>query len=101
MMFKKIFCLIVALVFVSSISVCVFSQETAGGKTVKLVFTSWRTEDIERMNRINAVFTKKNPNIIINFQPIKDTEYDTQLTSSLETGVGADIIYLRSYDPGK
>ena len=101
MMFKKLFCLIVALVFVSSISVCVFSQEIAGGKTVKLVFTSWRTEDIERMNRINAVFTKKNPNIIINFQPIKDTEYDTQLTSSLEAGVGADIIYLRSYDPGE
>jgi raffinose/stachyose/melibiose transport system substrate-binding protein len=101
MMFKKLFCLVVALVFVSSISICVFGQEAAGEKTVELVFTSWRTEDIERMNRINDVFTKENPKIIINFQPIKDTEYDTQLTSSLEAGVGADIIFLRSYDPGE
>jgi raffinose/stachyose/melibiose transport system substrate-binding protein len=72
---------------------------TADGK-VKLVFTSWRTEDIERMNRINEAFTKENPNIEIDFQPVKDTEYDSQLKQSLAAGVGADIIFLRSYDSG-
>ena len=71
------------------------------GEQVKIKLTSWRTEDIERMNRINAVFMEENPDIIVDFQPIKDTEYDAQLTSSLETGVGADIIWLRSFDPGE
>ncbi|MDF1567256.1 MAG: extracellular solute-binding protein [Spirochaetaceae bacterium] len=74
--------------------------EAASGKT-KLVFTSWRTEDIERMNRINKVFMEANPDIIVDFQPIKDTEYDAQLKSSLETGVAADIVFLRSYDSGR
>ena len=66
----------------------------------KIVFTSWRTEDIESMNRINAVFMEANPDIMVDFQPIKNTEYDAQLMSSLETGVAADIMYLRSYDSG-
>ena len=45
-------------------------------------------------------FTKANPNIEIDFQPVKDTEYDAQLKQSLAAGVGADIIFLRSYDSG-
>lgn len=73
----------------------------AEGQATKLVFTSWRTEDIERMNRINKVFMDANPDIIVDFQPIKDTEYDAQLKSSLETGVAADILFLRSYDSGR
>jgi len=108
MMFKKLFCLIVALVFVSSISVCVFSQEKevefeeiAGGEPVTLVFASWRTEDIDLMNKINSAFTKKYPNVTIDFQPIKNTEYDAQLSFSLETGVGPDVMYLRSFDNGE
>ncbi len=76
-------------------------EEVVEEEVVTITLTSWRTEDIERMNRINAVFMEENPNIIADFQPIKDTEYDAQLTSSLETGVGADIIWLRSYDPGE
>ena len=107
-MFKKLFCLIVALVFVSSISVCVFSQEKgveleeiAGGEPVTLVFASWRTEDIDLMKKINSAFTKKYPNVTIDFQPIKNTEYDAQLSFSLETGVGPDVMYLRSFDNGE
>ncbi len=52
------------------------------------------------MNRINDEFTKANPNIEIDFQPVKDTEYDAQLKNSLAAGDGADIIFLRSYDSG-
>ncbi len=74
--------------------------DDGAGDKVKLVFTSWRTEDIERMNRINEAFTKEYPNIVIDFQPVKDTEYDAQLKQSLAAGVGADIIFLRSYDSG-
>ena len=73
----------------------------AASEPTKIVYTSWRTEDIERMNRINKVFMDENPDIVVDFQPIKDTEYDAQLKSSLETGVAADIMYLRSYDSGR
>ncbi|WP_028973090.1 ABC transporter substrate-binding protein [Spirochaeta cellobiosiphila] len=75
-------------------------QKENSSNKVKLVFTSWRTEDIDRMNRINKTFTKQHPNIEIDFQPIKDTEYDAQLKQSLAAGTGADIIFLRSYDSG-
>jgi len=68
---------------------------------VELVFTSWRTEDLERMNKINKVFMDKYPNIEVIFQPISVIEYDAQLRSGLETGTGADIIHLVSYDTGK
>ncbi len=97
---------IIALVLLSVISVSVFASSnnednaTKKDSKVKLVFTSWRTEDIDRMDRINEVFTKKYPNIEIDFQPVKDTEYDAQLKQTLAAGVGADIIFLRSYDSG-
>jgi len=67
---------------------------------VKLVVSSWRTEDIERMGRINDAFSKEYPNIEIDFQPVKDTEYDSQIKQTLAAGVGSDIIFLRSYDSG-
>jgi len=75
--------------------------QTAGGQKVVLRYTSLRTEDVERENRINAEFTKKYPGIQIKFEPIKNSEYDTALKTSLETGVGADIVILRSYDGGR
>jgi len=86
-----------------------FSFFSCGGKNtggdkkdqVTLVFTSWRTEDIERMDRVNDVFTKAHPNIKIDFQPINDSEYDAQMMAALETGTGADIIFLRSYSSGR
>ncbi len=96
---------IIALVLLTVISVSVFANKNGevaseAGDKVKLVFTSWRTEDIDRMERINEVFMNQHPNIEIDFQPIKDTEYDAQLRQSLAAGVGADIIFLRSYDSG-
>lgn len=96
---KSLLWLLIMLLTVSMVAtVATFSL---AGEQVTIKLTSWRTEDIERMNKINAVFMEKNPNIIVEFQPIKDTEYDAQMISSLQTGVGADIIWLRSYDPGE
>jgi raffinose/stachyose/melibiose transport system substrate-binding protein len=80
---------------------CKGKAEMKSAEPAKLILTSWRTEDIERMGRINKVFMDANPDIIVDFQPIKDTEYDAQLKSSLETGVAADIFLLRSYDSGR
>ena len=91
----------------ASATVLVIGAVFAGGSSeataeqTTIIVTSWRTEDIERMNRINAVFSAANPDIRVEFQPIKDTEYDAQLKSSLETGVAADVIFLRSFDAGR
>jgi len=67
---------------------------------VTIVTTSWRTEDIPRMNRINAVFMASNTHINVEFRPIADVEYDGQVYNSLEGGVGPDVITLRGYDSG-
>lgn len=75
------------------------AESSEDGK-VQIIFTSWRTEDIERMNRINAVFMEKNPDIEVLFQPINDNEYDVQMRAGLETGTGADILFIESYDSG-
>jgi len=77
------------------------AEEEAVREPVTLVFGSWRTEDIDLMNEINSAFTEKYPNITIDFQPTKNTEYDVQLSSSLETGTGPDVMYLRSFDEGE
>ena len=68
---------------------------------VTITLTSWRTEDIERTNALNAIFMDQHKNIEVDFQPISDQEYDGKLVASLQSGVGADIIWLRSYDPGR
>lgn len=68
---------------------------------IKLVFTSWRNDDIEGMERVLAVYNKRHPGVTVEFQPKADTEYDAQLMSSLQTGTGADIIFLRSFSAGK
>ncbi len=106
-MLKKSLLLSFGLALVFTFALSANGQKDSGkaaasqGKKVKIIFTSWRTEDIDRMNRINAVFMKKHPNIQVVFQPINDNEYDAQLKASLETGTGADVIFLRSFDTGK
>ena len=57
----------------------------ASEEKVTIVVTSWRTDDIDAMNKINAVFMEKYPNITVKFDPIKNTEYAAQLQTALET----------------
>ncbi|MCZ8515415.1 extracellular solute-binding protein [Paenibacillus filicis] len=67
---------------------------------VKLTMGSWRTEDTDAYTKIIAEFTKKNPNIEIEFKPTKNTEYNTSLNTALQSGSGPDIIQLRPYAAG-
>ncbi|NHN30272.1 extracellular solute-binding protein [Paenibacillus sp. S3N08] len=67
---------------------------------VKLTMGSWRTEDKEAYEKIIKEFQSKNPNIEIEFKPTKNTEYNTLLNTSLQTGSAPDIIHLRPYAPG-
>jgi raffinose/stachyose/melibiose transport system substrate-binding protein len=100
-MTKKISAMLVLLLILATFYVgAAGNGESAEDGKVQITFTSWRTEDIERMNRINAVFMEQNPDIEVLFQPINDNEYDVQMRAGLETGTGADIIFIESYDSG-
>lgn len=68
---------------------------------VRLVFGSWRNDDIDMMGRVLSVYNKAHPGVTVDFQPTADTEYDAQLMSGLQTGTGPDIIYLRSFSSGR
>ncbi len=76
-------------------------QATASAENVKLIFGSWRNDDIEMMGRVLDVYNKAHQGVVVDFQPTADTEYDAQLISGLQTGTGPDIIYLRSFSSGK
>lgn len=76
-------------------------KKDSASDMVTLTFTSWRTDDIERMNRINALFSQLHPNIKINFQPFDTEVYDSIALDRLKDGTGADILFLRSYDKGR
>ncbi|QGQ94211.1 extracellular solute-binding protein [Paenibacillus psychroresistens] len=73
---------------------------TEAAQEVSLTMGSWRTEDTEAYSKIIAEFKKSNPNINIQFNPVKNTEYNTTLNTSLQSGSGPDIIHLRPYAAG-
>lgn len=93
--------LFLVVTMLSILLVVSFALGVSAEEPVTLIFSSWRCEDIDAMDRINAIFTKEHPNIVINFQPIKNTEYDAQLISSLQAGVGPDVMFVRPYDGGR
>lgn len=67
---------------------------------VTLHFSSWRTEEIEAIKQLNEEFNKQYPNITVSYEPVKNTEYDSVLNTSLQTGKGPDLFYLRPFDLG-
>ena len=90
----RIVWLVLALLMVGTLIWAGGGKEAASDDSgaVVLRYTSLRTEDQERENSKNAEFTKLFPNIKIQFEAIKENEYDTVLKTSLETGVAADIV---------
>lgn len=67
---------------------------------VQLTMGSWRTEDVDKYNKVIAKFNEKHPNIEIKFSPTKNTEYNTILNTALQGGEGPDIFHLRPYAAG-
>src|SRR5690625_2781017 len=51
---------------------------------IVLNMASWRTEDVAQYNKIIEKFNEKHPNIKINFNPTKTTEYNTVLNTALQ-----------------
>lgn len=68
---------------------------------VELSFTSWRNDDVEMMERVLSVYNERTDGVTVRFDPKNDTEYNVQLMTSLQTGTGADIIFLRSFSGGR
>jgi raffinose/stachyose/melibiose transport system substrate-binding protein len=85
--------LLTALILLVLMPVAVQAQEP-----VELVMGSWRTEDIEQWGAILEVFHAAHPEIRVSFEPTLNTEYDAQLTTSLEGGVGPDLVTCRPFD---
>ncbi|MDY0093573.1 MAG: ABC transporter substrate-binding protein [Candidatus Vecturithrix sp.] len=96
----RIFCGIVGICLIA-LTLLVSWHTLAAAQNVELIFTSWRTEDIEGTRRVLDVYMQAHPGVSVDFQPITDSEYDAQLMSSLQTGTGADIIFLRSFSSGR
>ncbi|TVY07532.1 ABC transporter substrate-binding protein [Paenibacillus cremeus] len=77
------------------------SEVTKPKEPVKLTMYSWRPEDKDGYTKLIDVFQKDNPNITIDFKPLKSTEYNTILSNALQSGTDVDILQLRPYDGAK
>lgn len=66
-------------------------------KIITITMGSWRTDDVEQMNRILARFHELHPNIVVSYQATQAQDYDRVLRTQLENGTAPDIFYLRSY----
>jgi raffinose/stachyose/melibiose transport system substrate-binding protein len=75
----------------------------ASGAKVKVTITSWRAEqsEIDMYKDIQAELNKVYPDIELDFQPVKATEYNTSLSTALKTDSAADLIHLRPYGGGR
>jgi raffinose/stachyose/melibiose transport system substrate-binding protein len=65
---------------------------------VVLIMGSWRTEDVEQWESILTTFEAAHPEIDVRFEPTLNTEYDAQLRTALEGGVGPDLVTCRPFD---
>jgi raffinose/stachyose/melibiose transport system substrate-binding protein len=67
---------------------------------VQLTMGSWRADDVAQMTKLLAAFTQKYPNITIKFDPTNPPDYNAALRLQLQSGIGPDLMYARSYDTG-
>lgn len=69
-------------------------------KTVTLTMGSWRTDDVEQMNRLLSEYKKIAPDVTIRFQPTNPPDYNATLRLQLDSNTGPDLMYARSYAAG-
>ena len=71
------------------------SSETV--EEVTLSVWSWRTEDVEKYNRIFDVYEEANPGVTVEFEAFLNTEYNQILATGLEGSDGPDLAMVRAY----
>ncbi|HUW42030.1 MAG TPA: extracellular solute-binding protein [Rectinemataceae bacterium] len=91
--FSRILALCLALAAFSALALS--AQEK-----VKLTLGSWRADDVAQMTQLLAAFSTKYPNIEIKFDPTNPPDYNAALRLQLQSGIGPDLMYARSYDTG-
>jgi len=74
-----------------------FSIGRAMAQSTELTFWTWRQEDRSQYTQIFAEFTKKNPDIRVNFQGYEPQSYGTVLSTALAAGKGADVLHIKPY----
>jgi raffinose/stachyose/melibiose transport system substrate-binding protein len=62
-----------------------------------LTFWSWRTEDVDAYETFIDAFQEMEPGIDVDFEPYRNTEYNTILSTAMQGGGGPDIAHLRAY----
>lgn len=67
----------------------------------KLVLTlgSWRVDDLEVWTQLLAEYEKVS-GVRIQFKPINPPNYNAELRSQLDNGIGPDLMFARSYATG-
>ncbi|MCL2721289.1 MAG: extracellular solute-binding protein [Treponema sp.] len=90
--------ILIAAALVLTIGGC--KRET-GSQKVVLVMGSWRADDVNQLNALLAEYRKLNPNVEIQFRPTSPPEYNATLRLQLDSGMGPDLMYARSYATGQ
>jgi len=72
-------------------------EEAPAVEEVTLTMGSWRSDDVDQMNRILGAFHAEHPNITVKFDPSNPKEYNVSLRTQLEGGTAPDLFYLRSF----
>lgn len=67
------------------------------GEESTVTVWSWRTEDVAAYEKIFDVFEEEHPNITVEFEPFKNTEYNQLLATGLAGDGGPDVAQLRAY----
>lgn len=73
------------------------SSPQESGDDVTLSVWSWRTEDIEKYNKIFDVYEEAHPGVTVEFEAFQNTEYNQILTTGLAGSDGPDIPMVRAY----
>jgi len=84
------------------LSLFAFASTTAFAQSkIELTMGSWRADDVAQMTQLLAAFNQKYPNITVKFDPTNPPDYNAALHLQLQTGIGPDLMYARSYDTGR
>ncbi len=75
----------------------VWPATALGQGKIAMTFWSWRGEDRAFYESMIQKFTAKNPDVAVEFQTYKPTEYNTVLSAAMQAGKGPDIVHLRAY----
>ncbi len=98
---KYVFQIVAGINILFIFSLLIVTKNAYTDDKIQLEITSWRMDDANAMERILAVYNKSHSGVNVVFKPVVATEYDAFMATSLIDGTGADLIFLRSFSPGR